>query len=190
MSYWSDAIIDCETTTPEQARELAATIVDWLIDARIIENRQCDGCRGDGPCYAPGIDYLRACTNVEPGYGNSEYATFSEPGLNGMRVITAREFLYHSSGNFFCPVSCPECRMDVPVKSFHEAGAAWLEGGSETFQCPHCDKASNLPAWSQPPGGFAMLAFEFFNWPEFSPQFLAEFSRRLGHRLAYFGGQN
>ncbi|HEX8606722.1 MAG TPA: hypothetical protein VF774_29030 [Pseudoduganella sp.] len=44
MGYWSDAIIDCETITLEEARELAAAIVDWLVDARIIENRQCDQC--------------------------------------------------------------------------------------------------------------------------------------------------
>ncbi|QGZ40401.1 hypothetical protein IP92_03265 [Pseudoduganella flava] len=189
MGYWADAIIDCEETSPERARELAASIIGWLVDARIIEDRQCDGCMRDGPCYLPGPAYQTACKEVPPGFGNSKYESFLEAGLNGMRVVTSPQFLFNSSGAF-PDMRCPRCDAEVDLGVFCDEGAKWTEGGPDTFECPHCKAASPIPAWSHPSAGFATLAFEFFNWPEFSSDFLAELSRRLGgHRLNYFGGR-
>lgn len=117
MGYWADAIIDCEETSPERARELAASIIGWLVDARIIEDRQCDGCMRDGPCYLPGPAYQTACKEVPPGFGNSKYESFLEAGLNGMRVVTSPQFLFNSSGAF-PDMRCPRCDAEVDLGVF------------------------------------------------------------------------
>ncbi|GGX91914.1 hypothetical protein GCM10007386_23590 [Pseudoduganella dura] len=188
MGYWADEIVVREEVTLEEARMLAAAMVAWLADRRIIEDRQCNGCFGDNPCYPPGPDYLLACTNVQPGYGNSNYASFSTICTNGMRVVVGREFLWNSSGDF-PPVPCPRCGGEKSITAYTEAGFEWLEGKAEALQCEHCKEMSPLPEWEHPTAGFAVLAFEFFNWPEFNREFLAEFSRRLGRRMSYFGGR-
>jgi len=185
---YNQAILDHEVTTREQAQRLAADIVAWLIDERIIEERQCDGCLGKSPCYRPGIDFIKACGGVESDAINGNYAAFSELATNGMRVVTDRDFVVNSQGQF-SPVPCPLCGTEVPIDDFWNAGSDWCEGKIRTMMCRHCGQASELPRWIHPDAGFVMLAFEFWNWSPLSEAFIEAIQKRLGHRISVIEGK-
>lgn len=188
MGYFSDTVVLREALTHEEAEALAASAIAWLAGRRIIEDRQCAGCDGQAPCYPPGPDYLLACQNIVPGYANSSYESFSRCQTNGMRVILGPDYVWYGADGY-PPVPCPRCGEETADTAYFDAGFQWLDGQADTLACPHCGVASPVPEWRHPSGGFVMLAFEFFYWPEFTPAFLAQFSRHLDCRLSYFGGK-
>jgi hypothetical protein len=55
---------------------------------------------------------------------------------------------------------------------------------------PQCRQAVGLNDWIwHPPWGFGCLGFTFWNWPELRPQFVADVSRRLDHRVVRAHGK-
>jgi hypothetical protein len=185
---WNQAILDHEVTTLEQARRLAADIVTWLIDQGIVEDRQCDGCLGDGACYPPAPQFMRASGGVESNFVNENYASFSTMVTNGLRVAVGRNAILNNQGEF-APGPCPQCGTDVPIDDFWQAGSDWCEGKSDKMQCRHCGQASDLPRWKHPDAGFIMLAFEFWNWPPLSDAFVQAIAKRLGHQITVIAGK-
>ncbi|GGX91908.1 hypothetical protein GJV26_16350 [Massilia dura] len=181
MGVYVDTILDREVETLEQAQEAAAAMVAWLVDRRIIEDRQCDACFGDGPCYPAGRDFMLVHQTAPGDTGTGA----DEPSHAAMRVAIGREFLFSRSAGFDT-VACPKCRKDVDIRNYLDAGSDWLEGGPDTVACPDCGATSPLREWEHDGSGFVMLAFEFFDWPEPSPEFIDAFARRLGHRITYF----
>jgi len=184
----NQAILDHEVTTLEQAQALAADIVKWLVDERIVEDRQCDGCLGKGACYRPGIDFMKACGGAESDAVNGNYAAFSELASNGMRVVAERDFVVNSQGQFG-PIPCPRCGTEVPIDDFWNAGSDWCEGKTQSLTCCHCGQASELPLWIHPDAGFVTLAFEFWNWPPLSDDFIEVVRKKLGHRISVIVGK-
>jgi len=181
MGLWVDTILDREVDTLEQAQEAAARIVAWLVDRRIVEDRQCKGCVGDGPCYAAGPNIRQVGQSASGDTTASDTETYHA----AMRVVTGREFMFALSGSFD-KIACPRCCKEVDWAAYFDAGSAWLEGGPDSMTCPDCGASSRLREWEHAESGFVMLGFEFFGCPEFSPDFIAEFSRRLGHRITYY----
>lgn len=59
----------------------------------------------------------------------------------------------------------------------------WRARGAANVVCPLCSQASKLTRWrwASDYHAFDYLGFAFWNWPEFDPGFIAEFSRILGH---------
>jgi hypothetical protein len=184
MGTWVQAIIDRETATLEEARELGAAMVAWLADRRIIEDRPCDGPSGDELHYPAGSAFTLVCEGTDAAADTGHYVP-----SQGMRLVTKPDFLYCPQARFD-PVPCPRCGAGLDNKTWMDAGFAWmLEGGADTIECPHCRTASPLRAWEDPESGFVMLGFEFHDWPMFSPAFLDAFSRRLGHRITHVYGK-
>lgn len=67
MADHHQAIIGQDVASEAHAREVADTIVAWLVDERIIDDRPWDQCNGDeGRCYPPGPGFPKACTDVGP----------------------------------------------------------------------------------------------------------------------------
>lgn len=189
VSERNQAILDHEVTTTAQAKTLAADILAWLIDERIIDQRQCDGCMGKTPCYQPGANFMKACGGVEGNASNDSYAAISALATNGMHVVTERAFIVNNQGRFD-PLPCPHCSQMVPIDDFWNAGSNWCEGKTDVLQCPHCVQASALPQWTHPEAGFVVLAFEFWNWPPLADQFIASVRQRLGHRISVISGKS
>lgn len=188
MGNWHEAIIDEEVTTAEQARELAATIVAWLAEEQIIEDRQCDCCLGEGACYPPGRRFMQACGGSENDASNGNYADFSQDAINGLRVVASRGAVLHMQGEFG-PVACPACAAPVSVHDLYAAGGLWIEQASDTMTCSSCGRASILPKWPHPDIRFVALAFEFWNWSPLSEEFVAEVGKRLGHSVTTMTGK-
>lgn len=188
MGDWNQAILDHEVTTLEQAQVLAADIVTWLIEERIIEDRQCDACLGKVMCYPPGERFMQACGGQETDAVNGNYADFSTMLTNGMRVVAGRDFIINNQGQFG-PVPCPCCGAKIAIDDFWQAGADWCENKTDSLECSHCRQASDLPRWIHPEAGFIMLAFEFWNWSPLSDAFIAAVAKKLGHRLSVIEGK-
>ncbi|HEX8606723.1 MAG TPA: hypothetical protein VF774_29035 [Pseudoduganella sp.] len=185
MGTWVQAIIDRETATPEQARELGAAMLAWLVDKRIVEDRQCGADFRGNPCYPAGSAVGLVCRGSEHADRDNDYSPFSLR----MYLVARRHFL-HSSQARFTTLPCPECGADADAQSYLDAGFAWmLEDGPDALACPSCGTARPLREWEDPESGFMMLGFEFEDWPTFSSEFVDEFSRRLGHRVTYFNGK-
>lgn len=106
MSIWKEAIIDQEVTTAEDARRLADTVLSWLVEEQMIEDRQCDGCVSEGACYPPGPRFMQARGGVNNADSNgTTYAKFSKMAVNGLHVVTTRSAVYIMQGCFE-PVGC------------------------------------------------------------------------------------
>jgi hypothetical protein len=75
---------------------------------------------------------------------------------------------------------------------FAAAMDTWHETGAATADCPACAQPVPLTDWIWADDYFAFghLGLEFWNWPEFTPEFRAEISRVLGgHRTAFVRGK-
>jgi hypothetical protein len=67
---------------------------------------------------------------------------------------------------------------------------AWHKDGDGLFTCPACEKPVGLNGWNwEPAWGFGDLGFTFWNWPPLKAGFVAEFSRRLEHRIVSPAGK-
>lgn len=89
MSSWNEAIIDQEVKSAEDARQLAGSILTWLVEEQIIQDRQSDGCL-EGACYPPGPRFMQACGGQEDDASNGNYARLSQIATNGLYVVTTR----------------------------------------------------------------------------------------------------
>jgi hypothetical protein len=184
MGTWVQAIIDRETATPEQARELGAAMLAWLVDRRILEGRQCDADFRGNPGYPAGSAFRLVCN----GEGADRDSDGSHSSMR-MYLVTQRHFLYSPHARF-TTLPCPACGADVDSQPYIDAGFAWmLEDGPDALACSRCGTASPLREWEDPESGFVTLGFEFEDWPSFSPEFVDEFSRRLGHRVTHVEGK-
>jgi predicted RNA-binding Zn-ribbon protein involved in translation (DUF1610 family) len=180
VSEWFQTIADVEATA-EEAEGLAAAALAWLVESGIVVAEETD-CTLDGPGHAPGPNYATAVTHPDP-----NFLTLHE---NGLSVVTGQTVFFSMGAD---EVTCPQCGQVTPLEHDDDAWQAladtigvWYDGGSGDHPCPACGKAVGLNEWTwSPPWGFGYLGLKFWNWPELSPQFLAEVSRRLGHRTVH-----
>lgn len=192
MADHNQAIIGHDVASEAHAREVADTIVAWLVDERIIDDRPWDQCNGDeGRCYPPGPGFPKACTDVEPDKFDKFHDQFMTTVPNGLRVVATRGFVHNGQGNHDA-IACPRCGETSPTDAYWEVGGPWYmrEIDAGPVPCTHCGQSSPIWQWAHPDGGFVMLAFEFWNWWPLSDEFIAEASRRLGHRITFFSGKS
>ncbi|MGY1993816.1 hypothetical protein [Mycolicibacterium fortuitum] len=75
--------------------------------------------------------------------------------------------------------------MDEWQTAFAAVGD-WAEGGTGAMPCPSCGSVNGLNGWDwKPAWGFGLLTMEVWNWHPLTPEFIAEVSRFLGHRVVY-----
>lgn len=177
MSSYFQTIIDLQATD-EQAEELGALVLAWLVDAGIVEaTYRDDDPLGEG--HAPGPRYATAV--VEP------YEHLHRRWNNGMRIITGRTVFYSMGVD---TIICPHCATAVAWEQLSDAVDEWYAGAAGTRHCGGCGRVMGLNDWCwQPPWGFGYLGFEFWNWPPLTQEFIAEVERRLGHRTVLAEGK-
>lgn len=75
---------------------------------------------------------------------------------------------------------CPTCKFDLVENVFDFIGV-WFEGIGDTFVCSNCRGEADINSYhATPEWGFSNLGFAFWNWPDFSSEFILEFKYRLG----------
>jgi hypothetical protein len=183
-------LVDLDAT-PEDAAELAARGLAWLVAEGIVSADKTDCVLGAPLGNPPGAHWAKAVTdpdwelggglNIEIGrtqfWGGPEYAQYAV-----CPQCTERTWFYTDSWEWVDGASTP----------FEAATEAWLETGEAAATCPHCAQDSDLTAWQWAEGSFAFgcLGFEFWHWQDFDPRFLADLGHALGgHRVVCVWGK-
>ncbi|GAA2081622.1 hypothetical protein [Actinomadura alba] len=95
-------------------------------------------------------------------------------------------------------VTCPHCAAEVELvdeawEPFDEVLNGWAEGRDAIIACPACAQPVEPTSWKWADDYFALghLGFTFWNWPPLRPEFVAEFTHRLGgHRTVLLAGKS
>ena len=168
-------IVDVQATE-EQAEELGALVLAWMIGSGIVEPACRGGWVGEG--HAPGPRYTAAV--VQP---DSRLHRLWD---NGLEVVTGRT-VFHSVD--VDAITCPHCQMTAARELLKPAIQEWVAGAAGTRRCGGCGRLMGLNDWCwQPPWGFGYLGLQFWNWPPLTKRFVAEVGRRLGHRTVLAAG--
>ncbi|CAL9531204.1 hypothetical protein [Streptomyces sp. Tu 3180] len=185
-------VVDLDAGADEAAR-LADRVVAWLVDEGIVLAERTGCVLGRPLGHPPGPNWHRAVAEDDAGWKPSD----------GLAVEVGRTVFHGGQGGPEA-VTCPRCAATTslvtddwePVDGvwapFGAAMRTWHETGEAQVACPVCAEPVPLPEWSWADDyfAFAHLGFEFWNWPEFTPEFLAGFSRALGgHRTAHVWGK-
>lgn len=191
MGLWYQCVVDRDVRSEDEARELGAVILTWLVDERIVAGSLTPcGLGADDMAYAPGINFMKAAGGAENSASNCNYAAFSTMATNGMQVITHRELSFNMQGDF-AAVRCPACDAESEQGANWSAAAeAWHAGQAGKLLCTLCGEINPISEWEHiDPIGFGNLTFKFWDWPPLSESFLAELSQRLGHRTIVITGK-
>ena len=141
----------------------------WLIS--IGSNADIEPTKDDTIVYPPGPNVRRACTLEDP---TKLFHNWLEVGV-GREVYTAGE---NGIG-----IYCPSCNAEQTELGRHwsEAISIWYEGTPETLKCAICSFEAPLRKWNfDPVWGLGNLGFQFSNWNDLEPGFIAEFLAQLG----------
>lgn len=194
MGDWFQTIVDTEAT-PGEAQGLAGNILDWLIADGFVSAERTDCVLGADAGHAPGTRYGEAVEDPDPGLVNV--------WSNGLHVTVGRTVFDAGQGEPSA-VTCPHCAAKMPLgdehwslieetwAQFRDALESWGEGHDEPVACPSCHRTAPVHTWLWADDYFAFghLGFTFWNWPTLRPEFVADFSRRLGgHRTVLLEGK-
>jgi hypothetical protein len=183
-------IVDLDATAAD-APKLAARALGWLVREGIVRPEHTDCVLGAPSGNPPAEQWPKAV--LDPGW---------EPA-DGLKIETVRTVFWGGQGDAQY-ATCPQCtgqtwfytedREPVPGThaAFGDAINAWHATGEASVTCPSCAQASELTwwRWADDYYAFGYLGFEFWNWPEFDPRFIADFSRILDdHRMVRVWGK-
>lgn len=187
MGDFFERIVDVDVAA-EEAEAFAARTIDWLVaDGLLLPHTTTEGVfsLGAHEGHLPGPHWARITEN-----------DLWEPGP--VAVLTGRG--HHVGGQGTDEpewVACPRCRrkttvIDYPERCapdervwapFRAAVADWEQTGSGSAPCPACGALVPVTEWEFDSSyALGALAFDFWNWPQLTEEFHAEFARRLGHR--------
>lgn len=190
MGNHFQTVVDLDATHAD-APALAASGLDWLVREGTVRAELTDCVLGAPLGHPPGPAWTEAV-------GQEDW----EPD-GGLTIKTGRTVFDSGQGDAMF-AACPHCagRVDLYTDEweeiegawapFGEAVEAWYDTGHAAVDCPRCRRPGDLTTWTWADDYYAFghLGFEFWDWPEFSPSFLEEFSRALGgHRTVLVGGK-
>ncbi|MET7293229.1 hypothetical protein ABZS79_14040 [Streptomyces griseoloalbus] len=185
-------IVDLDAGAGEAAA-LARRAVHRLVAEGIVLAERTDCVLGQPFGYPPGPEWHRAVARDDAD---------REPS-DGLAVRVGRT-VFHSGQDGPEAVTCPRCAVTTPLVTddwdtidevwgpFGAAVNTWHETGEARVECPACAAPVPLPEWNWADDcfAFAHLGLEFWNWPEFTPQFRARVGELLdGRRTAYVWGK-
>lgn len=183
-------LVDLDAT-PAEAADLAGRALDWLVREAIVSAERTKCVLGPPLGNPPGHSWAKAV--ADPDW---------EP-TDGLNIEIGRTVFYGGQGGAQY-ATCPRCagRVSFYTESweqiagvddaFYAAIDVWFESGEASVTCQGCGQASDLRAWQWADDYFAFgyLDFEFWNWPEFAPGFIADLAQVLdGHRMVRVWGK-
>jgi hypothetical protein len=194
MGDWFQTIVDTDAT-PGEAQRLAANTLDWLIADGFIAAERTGCVLGADAGHAPGRRYGEAVEDPDPRLVSVQ--------SNGLHVTVGRTIFDAGQGDPSA-VTCPHCAAEITLVDEHRslieekwarvsnALDSWADGHDAPVECPSCLRAAPVHTWLWADDYFAFghLGFTFWNWARLRPDFLADFSRRLGgHRTVLLEGK-
>lgn len=98
-----------------------------------------------------------------------------------MNIITDRSVFCTQAIDEFI---CPSCQENIAKESWNYFDE-WFKGKFDNLICPACGNANEINSYSiEPQCAFSDLGFQFFNWQDFSDNFIAEFQKIMGCEIA------
>ncbi|SFQ53263.1 hypothetical protein [Hymenobacter arizonensis] len=147
----------------------AQQILDWLISEDIVE-RELSTCVLSselGYAIAKGASLITDMPQNLP----------MNLAVNGLEIIVKRT-VFDTGGNGVESIICPKCSKDIVENDWDLE--SWSNSEIDKLLCPQCEALSDINQYCfVPDWGFSNLGFKFWNWPELSPEFIANFEKRL-----------
>jgi uncharacterized protein YbaR (Trm112 family) len=150
--------------------EKAQEIIAWLAEIKAIKKEKTI-CTPHGQGYA--IDE-----------GAKKLVEFPEElpydlQISGLEVIT-HSHIFTSGEKELETVLCPSCKGEIK-EYFENQIHLWESTNEFIVQCPLCQAKHPIHAFHcEPIWGFSNLGFKFWNWTDFTYQFIEDFEHRLG----------
>lgn len=169
MGDHSITIVPRKSTFP--GNEVAAKkILTWLVSNDIVKGEASDCVLGASYGYAMS-DGAKKITSLP------EYLPF--PLItDGLEIVTERS-VFDTGENGLEEMICPACKQNIANEEWTFFGS-WFEDNTDNIVCPLCEKESSIhhfiftPQW-----GFSNLGFRFWNWPDFTDEFILQFTKLL-----------
>jgi hypothetical protein len=164
------------------AKPIGDRMLQWLVAEQIVLAETIDCVLGADAGHPPGPDYAKATGTTDP--------LLLRLQTNGLALITKRTVFHSGQGSVQLICSACKSTFDLPDR-WHNAVDEWFkQTGPGDLACPVCAVSRPIDQWQHdPPWAFGELAIEFWNWPAFTPAFIAEFEKRLGSRIVHVYGK-
>jgi hypothetical protein len=177
-SYQS--IVDLDAVA-ENAAELAACTVKFLLEREIILPEVTDECVLGGLGYRP----ARNAPAIQVDHGTDIFGLRT----NGVEVVKQRTVFYSAGSHLICPT----CGKDFGTHSLAALGDAidqwYAHNAKAEALCPSCHSIGNLNQWFDPPWAFGNLGLTFWNWWPLKPEFIETIASLWKHRVAVVSGK-
>jgi hypothetical protein len=152
----------------------AKEILDWLVAKDIVKSTLTDCVYSDDGGY-------------EISEGAKYYTIYPEDlpyefSPNGLQIVTERE-IFHAGENGLEEIICPKCKENIADDDFDFD--PWSNMENDDLHCPQCENKSEIHKYKfEPEWGFSDLGFTFWNWPDFTEEFIKEFEVMLNCEIS------
>ena len=172
MSDFSISVVPRTSAYPGK-EEKAQDILDWLVSKDVVKVEKTDSILGGqgklGHAVSEGAK--RVVKNPE----NLPFNLWT----NGLDIIIER-MIYSTCQYGLDQFICPNCKDNLAHKGW-AIFEDWYNYEWDKVICPICNQSEEIHSFTfNPSWGFSDLGFTFWNWTEFTPEFLEEFQRKLG----------
>jgi hypothetical protein len=149
----------------------ATEILAWLVAEEIVKPTASNCVLGNESGYSIGAQAKRVT-----GSPTNLPTILSTNGL----AITTERTVFHSDLE---ELVCPNCHQNIAAEDWDLT--PWFEQESSGLICPQCTLQTEIHDYLfKPTWGFSALGFTFWNWPNFTPQFIKQFEQKLGCAIA------
>ncbi len=145
-------------------------ILEWLQKNDIIEKELSD-------CILSKSHGYKISSGAEFVVKEPEFLPFNLI-TNGLEIVTERRIFTNMEGGLESLI-CPVCEQDLAEEDW-EFFERWHSGETDNITCPKCNISSDIHSFQfEPQWGFSELGFTFWNWPDFTDEFIAAFAEKL-----------
>lgn len=159
-----------------QTTELAAEILAWLADERIIDPLPTDSGLGR-LAHRPGKDVNSAVVAQK-----KTTLDFRTLRTNGMEIEYDRKPSLRTNGDEMPTFACPKCKheldVDAAMHALNDLGHPFKP--VPELKCPKCKKASPVVELVLENAVFANLTLRFWNWWPLKPAFVSKLEKLCG----------
>lgn len=101
---------------------------------------------------------------------------------NGLEIITERS-VFDTGENFIDELTCPNCKENIVANDWDLT--PWNNKETDNLTCPQCQQETEIHNYTFVPNwGFSNLGFKFWNWPDFTNDFIDEFKQKLNCEIS------
>ena len=173
MSDHSISIVPKQSRYPDNKRK-AGEILDWLVSKDIVKPATSDCILSSDRGYAISEGARKAV--VSP--GDLPFGLI----INGLEIVTERR-VFDTGENGLDECICPNCNENIALDDWDLN--PWNDEETNNLSCPQCGRETDIHEYTfKPAWGFSDLGFKFWNWPDLTGEFIADFKRKLGCEIS------